>query len=251
MSRPASLDWAWAIRTGGNLSTHQKMDLVAPLVRVILRYPGVRLRLATGRYEMGRLNLDVLQWPDSTLARDAEAEARDTLTPHVVNHSYRTYVFGRVLAQLDDAVVDEEIAFVASILHDTKLEHPTPGRCFAVVGGEDAERFAVLHGSSPARAAAIGAAVAGHITPGASEDLSDPAGLVSAGAFLDITGVGLERLDPRWVEDVHTRYPRLGLRRHLLTAWKHEGDNVPHGRARWLTRYAGFPLLLRAAPYPE
>lgn len=251
MSRQPSLDWQWAKRTGGNLTARQKRELLAPLLRVFLRYPAVRLRMATGRYGPGRLDLENLTWPDSALARDAETEARETLTPHVLQHSYRTYIFGRVLAQLDGVSVDEEIAFVASILHDTKLEHPTPGKCFAVVGGEDAERFAIDHGCDAPRAAAIGAAVGGHITPGVSDDLTDPAGFVSAGALLDITGIGLENLDPSWVAEVQSRHPRLGLRRHMLSAWKEECRNVPDGRAHWLNRYAAFPLLLRAAPYPD
>ena len=197
------------------------------------------------------LDLDALRWPDSKLARDAIAEAHDTLTPHIVEHSVRTWVFGKLLAQVAGIPVDDELTFVACMLHDTHLEHPTPGRCFAVVGGEHAERF-VLDRDVPAdRAAAIGAAIGGHITVGAAEDLADPAGFVSAGAFIDITGYGLHAIDPEWVDQLHHRHPRHDLRQHLLTAWAAERRAVPTGRAHWLTRYGAFPLLLRAAPYPE
>lgn len=41
---------------------------------------------------------------------------------------------------------DEELAYVSSLLHDLQLEHPTSGRCFAVLGGERAERFALARG---------------------------------------------------------------------------------------------------------
>ena len=251
MGAPAGIDWDWAIRTGGALSARQKRQLVAPLLRTIMRYPAIRLRLATGRRGTARLDLDALTWPDSRLARDAEAEAREVLTPHILQHSYRTYLFGCVLAEIDGATVDQEIAYVSSMLHDTHLEHPTPGRCFAVVGGERAERFALDREVDPRRAAAIGAAIAGHITPGAAEDLSDPAGFVSAGAFIDITGYRLDTIDPTWVDDLHARHPRHDLRRHLLAAWKAEQRALPSGRARWITRYGAFPLLLRAAPYAE
>jgi len=251
MPAPKGIDWAWATRTGGALSTGQKLALTAPLLRMIVQYPSIRLRLATGRRGTARLDLDALTWPDSKLARDAHAEAREVLSAHVLEHSIRTYIFGRLLAQLASVNVDEEIAFVSSILHDTQLEHPTPERCFAVVGGERAERFAIDHGTDPARAAAIGAAIAGHVTPGALTDLSDPAGFVSAGAFADITGVGLQEMDPAWVAEVHARHPRHDLRRHILTAWKAEQQAMPQGRARWITRYGAFPLLLRAAPFNE
>jgi hypothetical protein len=251
MPAPEGIDWEWATRTGGALSTSQKFALVAPLLRVIARYPSARFRLATGRRGEGALDLDALVVPDSRLAREAEEEARDVLTPHVLAHSYRTWIFGHLLAQMAGEQVDEEIVFVTSILHDITLEHPTPGRCFAVTGGERAEQFALDRGTDPHRAAAIGAGVGGHITVGASTDLHDPAGFVSAGAFADLTGFGLQDADPGWVDRVHARHPRHNVRRHVLAALKAERRAVPNGRIRWLTRYASFPLLLRLAPFDE
>jgi len=147
MSAPAGIDWDWATRTGGALSARQRRQLLTPLLTTVVRYPAARLRIALGRRGSGRLDLDALRWPDSQLARDAEAEAREALSPHVLEHSYRTYLFGLVLASIDTVRVDEELAYVSSLLHDLQLEHPTSGRCFAVVGGERAERFALERGA--------------------------------------------------------------------------------------------------------
>ncbi|MGA2929378.1 MAG: phosphohydrolase [Solirubrobacteraceae bacterium] len=251
MGRPRDLDWSWATRTGGALSRRQKLELALPLARVVARYPASRLRTALGVRGTAALDLDALSLPDSKLARDAKAEAHETLTPHIVEHSARTWVFGKLLAQVAGITVDDELTFVACMLRDTHLEHPTLGRCFAVVGGEHAERFALNRDVPADRAAAIGAAIGGHITIGAAEDLTDPAGFVSAGAFLDVTGYGLHAIDPKWVDRLHDRHPRHDLRRHLLTAWDGERRAVPGGRAQWLTRYGAFPILLRAAPYTE
>lgn len=245
------LDLDWALRTDGRLTAAQKRALVPPLLRVVARYPGTRLRTALGRRGTARLDLDGPLWPDSALTRDAEAHAREVLSPWVLAHSHRTYVFARLLAQLDGTAVDEELAFVASILHDTTLETRTPGCCFAVNGARAAQRFALDHGAPPERADLIAMGVAGHISVGESEDLSTPQGFVSAGAFVDITGFGLHVMDPTWVDELHTRHPRQDLRRQITAAWRAEGRVVPDGRARWLTRYAAFPLLLRLAPYAE
>lgn len=251
MPRPESLDWTWAQQTGGRLGAAQKRELLRALIPTVLRYPAFRLRVATGRRGAGRLDLDTLAWPDSALAREAEAHAREVLDPWVLEHSYRTWIFGLVLAQLDQAPVDDELAFVAAILHDLALGRPTPGRCFAVVGAEQARAWALGRGTPEDRAEAIGAAIGGHITPGASDDLGDPAGLVSAGAFTDITGFGLEHMDAAWVDELHYRHPRHDLRRRLIPAWKAEGRAVPGGRAATLTRYSGFTTLLRLAPFDE
>lgn len=244
------MDWAWATRTGGAVSARQRRELLAPLLRTTVGHTAGRLRAALGLRGRGAVDLEALRWPDSSLARDAEAEAREVLSPHVLQHSYRTYLFGLVLADLDGVPVDEELGFVSSLLHDLHLEHPTPGRCFAVVGGERAERFALDHGADADRAATIGAAVGGHITAGANEDLSDPAGFVSAGALLDVAGVRYEQTDRAWMDEVLRRHPRLGFKRHLAACWAAEVDAVPDGRAAWFAT-RGFGPLVRIAPFAE
>jgi len=251
MSAPEGIDWSWAVATGGALSSRQRRQLLTPLLRTVVGYTACRARLALGRRGDGGVDLDAIRWPDSKLARAAEEEARAVLSPDLLAHSYRCYVFALSLAALEAAEVDEELCYTACLLHDLQLGDPTPGRCFAVVGGERAEGFALGRGEPPERAAAIGAAIAAHITPGAGDDLSDPGGFVSAGAFVDVSGTRIDELDPGWVEELLTRYPRHDFKRRLLGYWAAEAAAVPAGRARWLTRAAGFPLLVRMAPFPE
>lgn len=251
MSAPAGIDWDWATSTGGALSARQRRQLLTPLLRVAVAMPAARMRLALGRRGTGSVDLDALRWPDSTLARAAEEEARDVLSPHVLQHSYRTYLFALALAAIDGVTVDEELGYVSCLLHDLTLEHPTPGRCFAVTGGERAASFALDHGATPERAATIGAAVCGHITVGAADDLGDPAGFVSAGANLDVTGARIAETDRAFIRGVLDRHPRLEFKRHMLKAWAAEGRAMPAGRSRWLTTHAAFPLLIRSAPFGE
>jgi hypothetical protein len=251
MSAPAGIDYEWAVRTGGNLTRGQGRALARPLMRSIARYPGLRLRLATGRRGNGGIDLDTLVIPDSRLAKDAEAEAQEVLSPSVREHSYRTFLFGMSLAAIDGVAVDVELAYVSSLLHDLHLEHPTPGRCFAVVGAERAERFALDREVDPARAARIGAEIAGHITAGAMDDIGSPGGFVSAGAFVDVSGGRIDELDPRWVDAVLARHPRLEFKRVARAAWAAECRAVPHGRANWLRVWANFPMLVRLSPFDE
>jgi hypothetical protein len=245
----SALDWEWALRTGGNLSAADRHRLVPALLRGVPRLAAERVR--AGRRGHGRLDLDTIGWPDSPLAAAAEAEAREVATPHVLEHSYRTYLFGLVLAGLDGVVPDRESAFAASMLHDLQLEHPTAGRCFAVVGGERAHRICLDHGADSEQAVRIGAGVAGHLTPGVADDLADLAGFVSAGALVDVAGARLRELDPQWVNDVLVRHPRHDFKRHLTAAIRREAEAVPDGRISWLSRWAGFARLIAAAPFTE
>lgn len=251
MGAPAGVDWNWATATGGNLGPGERRALLNPLLRTAAGYTASRLRTALGRRGRGGVDIDSLRWPDSALARAAEQEAREVLSADLLAHSYRTYLFGRSLAAADGVAVDEELCYVACLLHDLQLGAPTPGRCFAVTGGERAEKFVLSHGADPRWAAAVGAAIAAHITAGAARDLSDPGGFVSAGAFVDVSGARLDELDPRWVTDLLARHPRLELKRRLLGYWAAEAAAVPDGRARYMNRRAAFPLLVRLAPFSE
>jgi HD superfamily phosphodiesterase len=77
------------------------------------------VRLATGIRGSTDLDLDELKIPDSRLAKDATVEARDVLSPHVLRHSHRTYLFGLALAKAGRVTIDEELCYVAAMLHDT------------------------------------------------------------------------------------------------------------------------------------
>ncbi|MGS2807435.1 phosphohydrolase [Nocardia sp. MW-W600-9] len=245
-----ALDWDWATHTGGNLTAAQRRALTAGLLRTAPALVPGRIRQALGRRGSGRLALAELRLPDTALARAAEAEARDQLSDTMLAHSYRTYFFARALAELDGVGYDDEIGYVASLLHDLKLETPTPGRCFAVVGGETANAFAVRHGAPAERAEAIGAAIAAHLNPDAAGNLGDPGGFVSAGASVDVLGRRLSDLDAGFVDDLLVRHPRQDFKRHLIACFTAEAAAVPDGRIHWLNG-TGFLQLIKLAPFAE
>ncbi|WP_278261117.1 phosphohydrolase [Nocardia sp. AG03] len=247
---PNTLDWNWATTTGGTLTGAQRRDVVAGVLRAAPGLVAGRIRLALGRRGAGRLELAELRVPDTALARAAELEAREHLSDALLAHSYRTYFFARALAELDGVDHDDEIGYVASLLHDLKLETPTPGRCFAVVGGESAAVFARRHGAPEDRAESIGAAIAAHLNPDAAARLGDPGGFVSAGASVDVLGSRLADLDPRFVEELLTRQPRHQLKRVLATRFAAEADAVPAGRVRCLNS-TGFRQFVALAPFAE
>jgi hypothetical protein len=247
---PKGLDWAWATSTGGALSKEQRRKLAVATARTLPAMAPNRVRLALGRRGRGKLEFAGLRLPDSELAVAAETEAREVLSPHMLHHSLRSYYFGRVLADLDGAAYDDELVYVSCLLHDLQLERPTPGRCFAVAGGERAVTVALGAGATPERADAIGAAIAAHITPGVADDLSDPGGFVSAGASVDVLGTRLAELDRDWVAELLRRHPRQEFKRHLVAAFRAEAKAMPAGRIHWLNR-AGFLMMIRMSPFPE
>ncbi|MGW4845627.1 phosphohydrolase [Nocardia brasiliensis] len=251
MGTPTGIDGEWAIRTGGALSSRQRRQLLVTVTRALPALIADRARLAAGRRGAGRLDFAGLRLPDSALARAAEEQAREALSIHVLGHSYRTYFFGRVLADLDGARYDDELVYIASLLHDLQLEHPTPGRCFAVTGAERAVEFVTGAGATAEQAAAIGTAIATHITPGTGKDLSEPGRFIYAGASVDVVGARMADLDPAWVAELLHRHPRHNFATHMSAALSNEAAAVPRGRTRWLITRAAMRPLITHAPFDE
>lgn len=246
-----TLDWARA--TGGNLTAGERRSLLAPILRAMLAYSIGRLRLALGLRpaRLAELDLDSLRIPDSRLVREVEAECRATLSPFLVNHSYRTFAFGLALGRLDGIAVDLEPFYAACLLHDLALEQPHPGRCFAVVGAEGVLRVAARAGVDARVAEEIAEAVAMHITPGAGFERGPLAPLVAAGALVDLVGTRLEAIDPASVASVVARHPRTDFKARFGECWRREAASVPRGRAALLERWARLSTFARWAPFPE
>jgi hypothetical protein len=93
--------------------------------------------------------------------------------------------------------------------------------------------------------------VSEHATPGIEHDLANPAGFVLAGSRADIIGRRLDDIDVSWPEDLPHRHPRHDLKQRLVAALRAEAKAVPRGRLHLANRWAGLPLLIRLAPYPE
>ncbi|WP_433662573.1 phosphohydrolase [Nocardia sp. CA-128927] len=242
-----TLDWEWAQRSSGNLSPRQKLHLTRMIVTEAPSAIVGAVRYRLGRYGGARAELGA--FPDSRLARQAVDQAREDLSPHLLEHAYRSYFFGKALAGAAGVGVDDELVFVSCLLHDLTLETPTPGQCSAYVSGMRAAELVQLWGAAPDRAQAVGAAVCGHISPHAG--LDDPAGFVLAGSSADVVGRGLERLDPAWVAQVLSRYPRRGLNKKVIGAMQAEAAAVPDGRVRHGDRMAKISLMIKLSPFTE
>ena len=68
---------------------------------------------------------DLLALPTGPLTEASLALVRSTESQPIVDHSIRTFLFARLLADhegcLDDAAYDEELLFAATVMHDPGL----------------------------------------------------------------------------------------------------------------------------------
>lgn len=236
----------WLDRTAGALTSAEKRALVRPILRGLAQSTAGRLALLAGRRSTA--DLDVPAPPDSALAREAEEAAADQPGP-LLGHAYRTWIFGRSLAAIDGETIDDELFYVAALLHDTGLVSTVAGEDFTRRSIADAAPLVDAH-RGPDDARCVGDAISAHCTPGASIDIDGPLGFyVQSGAVLDLGGLRLQHLPRRLVDEALSAHPRTGLAEDIVPRISAEAKAVPDGRFALLRR-SGFTLAIKMAPLP-
>ncbi len=237
----------WLERTNGALTRAEQRRLRRAILRGQAEGIVGRLRLLTRR--RSDVDLDVPAPPDSRLARDAEDVAAEQPAT-ILEHSYRTWAFGRALATVDgEAGIDDELFYVASLLHDVGLVEAVTGEDFTLRSGRVAATVVERHRDADA-ARCVRDAISAHTTPGASVAVDGPeAFYVQAGAVFDIGGLRIEDLSPRLVDSVLDDHPRTGFTSDIAALVTAEAAAVPDGRFA-LLRSTGFLLAARVAPLP-
>ena len=190
--------------------------------------------------------------PDSVLTRAASNRAVKILPPALLNHSYRTYRFGRALGELEGLDVDTELLFAAAMLHDTGLVTPPVGADFTLASSRLAREVAETR--RPLDRRHRGHADRHHDAPQPSRHpgatvrwptCSRPAPpSTSSGS---VPGAYLRTRSP--TRSASTR--ETGFKTEFVSAFRQEAARIPEGRARFLHRYGAFAAAIRFAPFDE
>ncbi len=249
-ARPPLGTWDWLTETGGVLTAKERLALAPALVRTFGHFSLDRLRFAIRARPRHSFGADDL-WPthpDSQLARHAEEEARDLQSLAVVNHGYRTWVFGAALAKLDDSRLDPELFHAGSLLHDLGLEHIEPGQCFTRRSGQSAEAVAERSGLDRGEALEMMNGIAMHITPGLRRDESTLGFYLQAGAMADLAGLRAWQLPKELRARANQAYPREQVHEVLSRCWHAEAKAVRNGRAHFADKWGAFSRLVKWFP---
>lgn len=167
--------------------------------------------------DAGRLVL-----PPGGVPRAALALARHLEPDYLLHHSVRSWVLARVAAAARGwrvrADFDDEVLFVACVLHDTGLHVPSRGdRRFEVEGADLARSFAIDQGLPQRAADTVWDAVALHTSVGIAEHKQAEVALARAGIAMDF-GAGAEVVPRELASVLVTQLPRLDLSRRIVDA---------------------------------
>jgi len=248
----------WSRRTGGRLSRKEREALLkAQIGREVQAagsepWAGVPLT-ARG---LARIDIDQVRFPDSSIARRAEKLIAKLCTPALAQHCYRTYLWGSLLAQHDALAVDEELFYLASLLHDLGATERYFARdpalhCFAVEGALAADEFLAEEGWSAERRDLVAEAITLHVNLSVDLQYGLVAYYLSAGASCDVVGRRAAELPQSTIDEVLHRHPGLGFGEEFGRFLATEARAHPEGRIAWFRAHAGdlelFPFSEPAA----
>jgi hypothetical protein len=147
--------------------------------------------------------------PDSRIARLATDLSRSACPPYLFNHAARTFLFGALVGRSLGQSVDEEILFLACILHDLGLADRFQADLpFEIQGAETARRFLTGHGYDKEKIGIVWDGIAMHASP-IGQFKQPEIALVGEGAGADVAGPDLTRIKKSDVEEILRAFPRL------------------------------------------
>ena len=155
---------------------------------------------------------DILALPTGALADSSLATARASLSRPILDHSIRSFLFARLLADregcLTDADYDEDLLFAATVMHDLGLGERATGEArFEVEGADLAAAVLRRHGVSERDIDRVWEAIALHASLGIAHRRGLITSLTHKGVFID-AGRITDGVADRLRQEVFDAYPR-------------------------------------------
>lgn len=164
------------------------------------------------------MSTGTVEWnlPDSEICSAALKLAIDVSPVFLANHCIRSYLFGRELAtarRLRSGVdYDDELVFLACILHDLGITRYGAGeQRFEVEGADAAARFLRERGIADDRVTTVWQSIALHTSVGLAERFGAVHKVAVDGISLDVIGAEQGLLSSGFADRVHTAFPRYNL----------------------------------------
>ncbi|WP_280438071.1 HD domain-containing protein [Nocardia carnea] len=154
--------------------------------------------------------------PETTLANQAMKFAKRILPEFIYNHSIRSYLFGRALAQAGGlrpgSHYDDELVFISCMLHDSGLSDEGNGaQRFEVDGADLAASFLRDHRVEEERIDLAWDAIALHTSDGIAHRKGPVVSVTQLGIAADILGRERENIPKKFADQVHAAFPRENL----------------------------------------
>ena len=146
---------------------------------------------------------------DSEIAKLATGFSRMVSPPYLFNHAVRTFLFGSLAGRALGQKFDEEVLYLACILHDLGLTERFEGDYpFEIQGAEAAKSFLEQHSYAKEKIGIVWDGIAMHASP-IGQFKPPEIALVGEGAGADVIEPDLSQIKKSDVEEVVKAFPRL------------------------------------------
>jgi hypothetical protein len=188
-------------------------------------------------------SLDELLTPPTPTAERALETARAMADDALVNHSLRSYAWGRALATATGIAYDSELLFVAALLHDLGVTplfdaHSEP---FEDAGGAVGWVFAAGAGWPVERRERVREVIQRHMWPEVDPAFDAEGHLLEVATSFDVRGAGADAWDADLVTRVVRRVPRLDFSASFEGSIRAQAERKPESHARRLHVAGGVP----------
>jgi hypothetical protein len=153
---------------------------------------------------------------DSGIAKAATELSQSVSAPYLFNHALRTFLLGSLTGRARGMKFDEELLYLACILHDLGLTEPFAGELpFEIQGAQAALRFLQDRKYATEKAEIVWDGIAMH--PLRIGQFKRPEiALVGEGAGADVLGPNPSEIGKDSLGEILTAFPRLRFKKAFL-----------------------------------
>ncbi len=154
---------------------------------------------------------------DSKIAQLATDFSRSAYPPYLFNHAVRTFLFGSLVGRALRQKFDEEILYLACILHDLGLTEKYQGELpFEIQGAETARKFLETQSYAQEKLGIVWDGIAMHASP-IGQFKQPEIMLVGEGAGADVISPDFSQIKKSDVEEIVKAFPRLKFKEAFVT----------------------------------
>lgn len=199
---------------------------------------------------------------DSEIAKLATDLSRSVSPPYLFNHAMRTFLFGSLVGRALGQKFDDEILYLASILHDLGLTERFEGDLpFEIQGAEAAKHFLEEHAYAKEKIGVVWDGIAMHASVIGQYKQPEIA-LVGEGAGADVIEPDFSQIKRSDVDEIVRAFPRLKFKNAFVTTCADVARKHPRGasssfmrdvRERYVPEFhpVNFCDRLAKAPFSE
>jgi hypothetical protein len=172
-------------------------------------------------------------FPVTPATEAARSVATRFCSPALLNHCIRSYLWGVMYGTAHGIAFDDEMYYVAALLHDTGLTEPFDSHRlpFEEAGGQLAWVFGVAAGWPAERAARVSEIIVLHMRE-AVAPVDDPEShMLQVAAGWEVAGRRPEEFPPDARAEILARYPRLGFGTEFLACFQDQARRKPGSAA--------------------